>query len=91
MEEGKDFLKPLDNSCNSETDTSLTLLTAAVATDVGTDINLGSLSDMADTLNATDVHTVTEDSADQQIKVDGNTCNSVLEKIRLVYTEFILV
>jgi hypothetical protein len=72
MEEGKDYLKPLDNSCNSETDTSLTLLTATVATDVAADINLGSLSDMADTLNATDVHTVTEDSTDHQIKVDGN-------------------
>ncbi|XP_060577388.1 uncharacterized protein LOC132734611, partial [Ruditapes philippinarum] len=71
MEEGKDYLKPLDNSCNSETDTSLTLLTATVATDVAADINLGSLSDMADTLNATDVHTVTEDSTDHQIKVDG--------------------
>ncbi|XP_045189094.2 high mobility group protein 20A-like [Mercenaria mercenaria] len=89
MEEGKDFLKPLDNSCSSETDTSLTMLTAAVTTDVAADINLGSLGDMSDTLNTSEDHTVSEDNTDQQIKVDSvlSTTPTTLFQENLVLVE----
>ncbi|KAL4231167.1 hypothetical protein ACF0H5_008749 [Mactra antiquata] len=62
MDVSKEFLKPLQ----SETESSMILLSSSVNTDVNTDVNLGSLSDMTDTLTANN-----DDNSDQQLKVDG--------------------
>lgn len=80
MDESEDnaFLKPLEGS-GSETESSLTMLTAAASNDVKSYINLGLLRDMSDTLTVSDP---------TKIKVDGDVTSSKIIQEHIYYNCF---